>query len=188
MYEQETVDDLIKWMRPRGTVGLRMSNRLEAAHRRERGDAAKLREALGKLRAELWNNTVIAGKRKFELYEIADAALAAPATSEKSSVVGDAAKLREALEEIFNLTNSLDENCGVDPVEIRDIARAALAEPAKNCDVGTVEEMAKRMDAYCASYRERIDGSWRCDNCPLCSIHRCELSWAQMPYNEGGDK
>ncbi len=42
------------------------------------GDCAKLREALGKLRAELWNNTVIAGKRKFELYEIADAALAAP--------------------------------------------------------------------------------------------------------------
>ena len=57
----------------------------------------KLREALGKLRAELWNNTVISGKRKFELYEIADAALAAPATSEKSSVVGDAAKLREAV-------------------------------------------------------------------------------------------
>jgi len=45
---------------------------------RPSGDCAKLREALGNLRAELWNNTVIAGKRKFELYEIADAALAAP--------------------------------------------------------------------------------------------------------------
>jgi hypothetical protein len=68
------------------------ASRLEAAHKRELsknaskngadfgqlGDAAKLREALGKLRAELWNNTVIAGKRKFELYEIADAALDAP--------------------------------------------------------------------------------------------------------------
>lgn len=43
------------------------------------GDNAKLREALGKLRAELWNNTVIAGKKKLALYEIADAALAAPA-------------------------------------------------------------------------------------------------------------
>lgn len=42
------------------------------------GNAAKLREALGKLRAELWNNPVIAGKLKFELYEIADAALAEP--------------------------------------------------------------------------------------------------------------
>ncbi len=51
---------------------------VEAARKRERGNCAKLREALGKLRAELWNNTVIAGKRKFELYEIADAALAEP--------------------------------------------------------------------------------------------------------------
>ena len=41
-------------------------------------NVAKLREALGKLRAELWNNTVIAGKKKLALYEIADAALAAP--------------------------------------------------------------------------------------------------------------
>ena len=57
----------------------RMLDRLEAAHKRERGDVAKLREALGKLRAELWNNTVISGKRKFKLYEIADAALAKPA-------------------------------------------------------------------------------------------------------------
>jgi chromosome segregation ATPase len=56
----------------------READRLEAARKSERGDCAKLREALGKLRAELWNNTVIAGKRKFELYEIADAALSSP--------------------------------------------------------------------------------------------------------------
>ena len=43
------------------------------------GNPAELRKALGKLRAELWNNAIISGKRKFELYEIADAALAAPA-------------------------------------------------------------------------------------------------------------
>lgn len=42
------------------------------------GNPAELRKALGKLRAELWNNAIISGKRKFELYEIADAALAAP--------------------------------------------------------------------------------------------------------------
>jgi len=44
-------------------------------------------------------------------------------------------KLREALTKILNLTNSLDENCAVDPVEIRDIAKAALAAPPRNCDV-----------------------------------------------------
>lgn len=79
MAKQETTADIIAEMR-----GIRVrefqdyADRLEAARKRERGDVAKLREALGKLRAELWNNTVIAGKRKFELYEIADAALAAP--------------------------------------------------------------------------------------------------------------
>ena len=46
-------------------------------------------------------------------------------------------KLREALTKILNLTNSLDEDCAVDPVEIRDIAKDALAEPVKNCEVGT---------------------------------------------------
>lgn len=79
-----------------------------------------------------------------------------------------------------------------DPVEAARVAaamRAYKSEP-RNSDVGTAEEQAKRMDAYCTSYRERIGGSWRCDNCPLCSIHRCELAWAQMPYveKEGGDK
>lgn len=44
----------------------------------EASDMKAMREALGKIRAELWNNTVIAGKKKFALYEIADHALAAP--------------------------------------------------------------------------------------------------------------
>lgn len=41
---------------------------------------------------------------------------------------GNAAAMREALERIVSLTNSLDENCAVDPVEIRDIARNTLSE------------------------------------------------------------
>ena len=57
---------------------LETRKKLETATRNRWFNASKLREALGNLRAELWNNTVIAGKRKFELYEIADAALAAP--------------------------------------------------------------------------------------------------------------
>lgn len=39
---------------------------------------------------------------------------------------GNSEKMCEALERIVSLTNSLDENCAVDPVEIRDIARNAL--------------------------------------------------------------
>ena len=42
--------------------------------------------------------------------------------------------MREALKQILDRVNSLDEDCGVDPVEIRDIARAALSAPPRNCD------------------------------------------------------
>lgn len=62
--------------------------------------------------------------------------------------------------------------------------RAALAEPVRNYEVGTAEEQAKRMDDFCARHGERIGCSWRCDNCPLCSIERCDLVWAHMPYVE----
>ena len=95
-------------------------------------------------------------------------------------------KLREALTKILNLTNSLDEDCAVDPVEIRDIAKDALAEPVKNCEVGTVAEQAERFEEYCESEvckRNRCKSRAKA----LC-IERCALEWAQMPYEEGGDK
>ena len=62
---------------------------------------------------------------------------------------GNTAKLREALIEIERKVNSLDENCAVDPVEIRDIARAALAEPPRNCD-----RFADELDAQLAFLNE----------------------------------
>ena len=94
-------------------------------------------------------------------------------------------KLRDALTKILNLTNSLDEDCAVDPVEIRDIAKAALAETVKNYEVGTPEELAERLHLYCI----RQD----CATCP-CNVGkadgRCEFVWLQMPYveKEGGAK
>lgn len=49
--------------------------------------------------------------------------------------------MREALEQIYYLVNSLDEDCAVDPIDIRDIARAALSAPPRNCDIcNTVED------------------------------------------------
>jgi len=92
-------------------------------------------------------------------------------------------KLREALTKILNLTNSLDENCGVDPVEIRDIARSALAAPPRNCDVGTVADQRKRYAKICQH---------NCDRCALQDDRAlkggCEFSWEQLPYEEGGAK
>lgn len=101
-------------------------------------------------------------------------------------------KLREALTKILNLTNSLDEDCAVDPVEIRDIAKAALAEPIKNCEVGTAEEQEKRFHDFCrARHLLRMEESRYCAyKCPLEGDTCCELQWAQMPYveKEGGAK
>ena len=47
---------------------------------------------------------------------------------------GNAAAIYAALVKIHDLVNTLDEKCGVDPVEIRDIARNALVKPQRNCD------------------------------------------------------
>lgn len=89
-------------------------------------------------------------------------------------------KLREALTKILNLTNSLDEDCAVDPVEIRDIAKAALAAPPRNCDVGTEGEQDERLNYYCLKY---IGDS--CSRCPLSTRKECVVAWMQMPYEEG---
>ena len=92
----------------------------------------KLREALGKLRAELWNNTVIAGKRKFELYEIAD---------------------------------------------------AALAEPVRNCDIGTLEDRREQFKQFCKSHS---DGVVCNRDCPLFKLHingySCHFEWGELPF------
>ena len=99
-------------------------------------------------------------------------------------------KLREALTRILNLTNSLDENCAVDPVEIRDIAKAALAEPIRNYEVGTAEEQAYRFHAFCMAHQSPIEGM--CDSLCPCHEHpdkcHCMTAWAQLPYTEGGAK
>ena len=97
---------------------------------------------------------------------------------------GNAAAMREALEMILDKVNGLDEECGVDPVEIRDLARAALSAPARQCDVGTADEQSERFTKYCKMFP-------RCRGCECCGkvlLGRCELAWAQMPYaaEEGG--
>ena len=93
-------------------------------------------------------------------------------------------KLREALTKILNLTNSLDEDCAVDPVEIRDIAKAALAKPPRNCDVGTEQEQARRYLKYCV----KQDCEKACPFRDCKNSYECAFAWAQLPYEEGGAK
>lgn len=91
--------------------------------------------------------------------------------------------MREAMKQIYDRVNSLDEDCGVDPVEIRDIARAALSATPRNCDVGTAEEQYTRFLRFC----DKHEG---CKGCPLCTsvFSKCYAHWAQIPYEEGGEK
>jgi len=109
------------------------------------------------------------------------------------------AKLREALEKCANMGEQIDFQLGSSDEtvytfrderclahNISECARAALAAPPRNCDVGTAEEQGKRFTEFCYKNRnmERC-----CGDCPAFNrggFAECELAWAQMPYKEGG--
>ena len=100
-------------------------------------------------------------------------------------------KQREALSDacyaMFNFLKT--QNGGYEEMaNALDKAKAALAAPTRNCDVGTVEEQAERFHAFCESNKQCGD-VYSCERCQLNSIEDCELAWAQMPYNEAkGEK
>lgn len=95
----------------------------------------------------------------------------------KRDYTGNVAKLREALGEARELLLPqchydipYSKNC-VAAVEKID---SVLAEPLRNCEVGTAEEQAIRFEAYCDSHTN-------CAHCPL-KGQQCVLAWSQMPY------
>ena len=67
------------------------------------------------------------------------------------------------------------------------IAKAALAAPPRQCDVGTAEEQNERYKLYCAYHRDAEGGPGAyCMKCPLNdrknSLVMCQFLWAQMSY------
>lgn len=64
--------------------------------------------------------------------------------------------------------------------QIEEWAKAALAEPIRNCEVGTAEEQERRWDEVCNKFQFMMDCRKSC--------YRCAFVWAQMPYEEGGTK
>ena len=111
----------------------------------------------------------------------------------KCNRLGNAARMREALEKAdavlslisksawfidasFSVTKAVIEACN----EIED----ALAEPPRNCDVGTPEEQVERFQWFCDTRP--------CDCCTLKNKVNetldCAIHWAQMPYEEGDTK
>lgn len=108
---------------------------------------------------------------------------------ERSCKLGNAAAIREALSDAcYAMHNFLKtQNGGCDEMaKALDKAKSALSAPARNCDVGTVEEQSERYHALCDSNK--------CTSCPCkftvrtyCALN-CALIWEQMPYEEGGAK
>lgn len=75
-----------------------------------------------------------------------------------------------------------DVACGI----IAAKAKAALAEPPRNCDVGTPEEQDKRFDAFCKSYKEHHGNCFGC--AALRTSGDCKVSWMRMPCEGKGSE
>lgn len=101
-------------------------------------------------------------------------------------------KTREALKKCIELGKTIDESLGNDECtvwfcryersfanSIVEIAKEALSEPLKNCDIGTVEEQLKRHAKVCATTKDF--------SCALTMCRKCFADWSQMPY-EGDDE
>ena len=95
-------------------------------------------------------------------------------------------KQREALSDacyaMFNFLKTHYGSCYEEMANALDKAKAALAEPIRNCDVGTAEEQYARVRAFCKRHKVGL----RCVDCPVNGVlpKNCALIWAQMPYEE----
>ena len=106
---------------------------------------------------------------------------------------GNAAALREALESADSLIAEGIETEVDDEIEhpfhlelACEVIQRALAEPPRNCDIGTAEEQERRFRKYCET--EECN-RYRCGHgCKAVCIDKCAVAWAQMPYEaqEGG--
>lgn len=108
-----------------------------------------------------------------------------------SGQVGNTAKLREALESfVMEYDRPTFREC--ECTSCRRVtalvchAKAALAAPPRNCDVGTAEEQAERFKRFCDEHTDSGSNP-SCGMCPILSAinrggtkDRCPFYWAQM--------
>ena len=240
--KQETIADIVKEMRTLGrldekstdkiprtlqALGLRTyANRIEAAAKREVAELKrKMNDVVCENEALLDACETCGAKREREAG--AEAAqicgeigemIGMEATREKSSQVGNTAKMREALvkakkaichhakyvcQSLSWENSDIQYNCGDilcahrDLCEAKTAINAALASPPRNCDVGTVEKQAERFRRFCETHKPyesqfTEEGELLCPStgCELiaCNYGQCALAWSQMPYKEGGAK
>ena len=167
---QETIADIVAAMRDEGHAGdasclewvsakfTSYANRIEAAAKREREAGAEAAQVCG------------------EIGEM----IGREANREKSSRVGNSAKMREAFSDacyaMFNFLKTQNGGYG-EMAKALDKAKAALAEPPRNCDIGNALEQVSRHRIWC-----------KCGGGCAVSCKMCFAKWSQMPYEEGGVK
>lgn len=103
----------------------------------------------------------------------------------ESNQLGNVAAMREvvtALAEVIlppERPGNEDSLAWVRAMQVK--ARAALAAPPRQCDVGKPEEQLSRWKVYCNKGKARclVQGKWRFINCTACFA-----DWAQMPYKK----
>lgn len=99
-------------------------------------------------------------------------------------------KQRDALNKIGNISAWIAENCNDQQTakymnDIIAIVQETVAEPLRNCDVGTVDEQEERFQAFCN--RHTVVDAQHCNGCPINNIQTeadCVFVWSQMPYEE----
>ena len=60
--------------------------------------------------------------------------------------------------------------------------RAVLAMPARNCDVGTIEEQLERHRLYCIGLCTMHECGYNLEKHVTETCKKCFAKWAQMPY------
>ena len=153
---------------PRRLMGLGLrtyADRIEAAHKREieKASSCSVRSTKEAARIIIRNGVVNAAKMYEALVNI--------------SKYADCAAMRQ-----YDATTQHYIE------QIRKWVDAALAEPPRNCDVGDVRRQLGRFMKLCRSFQENFQ---ECDRCPYhrcVSLESCVINWAQMPYEEGGEK
>lgn len=99
-------------------------------------------------------------------------------------------KTSESIDKVISILERIPETCGFVGLledacdvlfELKDeFVLPALAEPLKNCEVGTVDQQIKRF------YDEYYDKNSNCKR--RWSIGECALDWAQIPYKNGDEE
>ena len=105
------------------------------------------------------------------------------------------AKMLRRLVEHIRKEQSLSEQLARESFDqVDDLAKEALIAPPRQCDVGTSDEQAERFENFCHKHIGCAEetGGRHCVGCPLEKAsknitQKCELYWAQMPYEEGDD-